>query len=81
MRCVRFLPNCCETYVAVVVEADDCGNEVLAVKEGAKSGKRLCLATWLAGWDRFALAVAMLKLLDYGVAMRYKQVQCLLVCL
>ena len=81
MRCVRFLPNCCDTYVAVVVEADDCGNEVLAVKEGAKSGKRLCLATWLAGWDRFALAVAMLKLLDYGVAMRYKQVQCLLVCL
>ena len=64
-----------------MIETDDSGIDVLAVKDGAKTSKRLCLATWFAAWDRFALAAAMLKLLEYGVAMRYKQVHCLSVCL
>ena len=81
-RCAlhKFLPNCCDANVAVMIETDDSGNEVLAVKDGSKNSKRLCLATWFAAWDRFALAAAMLKLLDHGVAMRYKQVHCLSVC-
>ena len=70
----KFLPNCCDTHVAVMVETDEHGNEAVAVKECAKGGKRLCLATWLVAWERFSLAVAMLKVMDFGVALRYKQV-------
>ena len=70
----RFLPNCCGMHVSVVIETDDGGNEVLATKEGSKNRSKLNLATWLIGWDRLALALAMLKMLDYGIAMKYKQV-------
>ena len=63
-------------HVAVVIEADDCGNEVLATKDGAKSKNKFSLAPWLIGWDRLALALAMLKLLDFSIALRYKQVHC-----
>ena len=70
----RFLPSCCGGHVSVVIETDDMGNEVLATKEGMRNKSKLSLATWLIGWDRLALALAMLKLLEYGIAMRYKQV-------
>ena len=73
----RFLPNCCGMHVAVVIELDDGGNEVLVTKDGARSKCKLSLATWLIGWDCLALALAMLKLLDFGIAMRYKQVRCI----
>ena len=58
----------------MVIETDDMGNEVLATKEGMRNKSKLSLATWLIGWDRLALALAMLKMLDYGIAMKYKQV-------
>ena len=58
----------------MVIETDDMGNEVLATKEGMRNRSKLSLATWLIGWDRLALALAMLKMLNYGIAMKYKQV-------
>ena len=61
-------------HVSVIIEADDGGNEVLATKEGVRNKSKLSLATWLIGWDRLALALAMLKLLDFAIAMQYKQV-------
>jgi len=61
-------------HVSVIIEADDGGNEVLATKEGVRNKSKLSLATWLIGWDRLALALAMLKLLDFAIAMKYKQV-------
>ena len=76
----RFLPSCCDTFVAVVVEVDDSGNEIVVVKDNNKGGRKLSLATWQVAWDRYALAIDMVKMLEFGVAMRYKQAGCLCLC-
>ena len=49
-----------------------------APKENKKSWKNLSLAAWMAAWDRYALAMAMIDMLEFNVAMRYKQVGCVL---
>ena len=70
---VRFLPNCCDTFVGVTVELDESGDEIFVDKEN-KAQRKLSLAMWQAAWDRYALAASMVKTLEFGVAMRYKQV-------
>ena len=70
---VRFLPNCCDTFVGVTVELDESGDEISVVKEN-KAQRKLSLAMWQAAWDRYALAASMVKTLEFDVAMRYKQV-------
>ena len=78
IRCGRFLPTCCDIAVTVKIDVDDTGNEFAVAKENKKSWKNLSLATWLAAWDRYALAIAMIDMLEFNVAMRYKQVGCVL---
>ena len=70
---VRFLPNCCDTFVGVTVELDESGDEIFVVKD-SRGTRKLSLAMWMAAWDRYALAAAMVKMLDFAIAMRYKQV-------
>ena len=76
---VRFLPNCCDTFVGVAVEVDESGNEIFVAKEN-KGGRKLSLATWQAAWGRYALATSMVKTLDFDVSMRYKKVGRLCLC-
>ena len=59
--------------MAVKIEIDDAGNETVAVREDKQGYKKLSLAAWLAAWDRYALALAILGVLDFDHAMRYKQ--------
>ena len=74
----RFLPTCCDIAVTVKIDTDDAGNEFAVSKENKKSWKNLSLAAWMAAWDRYALAMAMIDMLGFNVAMRYKQVGCVL---
>ena len=76
----KFLPSCCDTFVIVVVEVDESGNEIVVVKDNKKGGRKLSLATWQVAWDRYALAIDIVKMLEFGVAMRYKQAWCLWLC-
>jgi len=69
----KFLPPSCETFIQVFDPAVD--PEAAAAKQ-AKGGKALDLATWLMAWERFALAAAMVKMIDFSDAMRYKLVCC-----
>ena len=68
----KFLPPSCETFVQVFDPAVD--PEAAAAKQ-PKGGKALDLATWLMAWERFALAAAMVKMIDFSDAMRYKLVR------
>ena len=71
----KFLPPSCETFIQVFDPAVD--PEAAAARQ-AKGGKALDLATWLMAWERFALAAAMVKMIDFSDAMRYKLVCCCL---
>ena len=64
--------------MTVKIDTDDAGNEFAVSKENKKSWKNLSLAAWMAAWDRYALAMAMIDMLEFNVAMRYKQVGCVL---
>lgn len=74
----KFLPNCCDNFVAVVMDVDKTGNEIVVVRDNIKSlpGRgRLSLAMWQAAWDRYALALTMVGRLPFHYAVRYKQVR------
>jgi hypothetical protein len=76
---VRFLPAFCDTFVPVSDdehEVDRFGARIhsaVVEKGGRANGRKLDLASWQMAWDRFALAAAMVKMLDFSIAARYKQ--------
>ena len=59
--------------MAVKIDVDDAGNETVAVREAKQSHRKLNIAAWLAAWDRYALALTIVGVLDFNHAMRYKQ--------
>ena len=67
----KFLPPSCDTFIQVVDPAVD--PEAAAAKQ-PKGGRALDLSMWLMSWDRYALAAAMVKMIDFNDAMRYKLV-------
>ena len=67
----KFLPASCDTFIQVVDPAVD--PEAAAAKQ-PKGGRALDLSMWLMSWDRYALAAAMVKMIDFSDAMRYKLV-------
>ena len=72
----KFLPNCCDNFVAVAMDVDETGNEIVVVRDNIKGGRgRLSLAMWQAAWDRYALALTMVGMLPFHYAVRYKQVR------
>ena len=75
----RFLPPECEDSVRVY----DPVEEAEAMKEKPRKtadSKLVDIAYWQVGWDRLALALAMLEMLGFHVAMQYKQVCVLFDC-
>ena len=48
--------------------------EVVPNSQKGKGDKWLDLARWMLGWDRCALAMAMLGMVSYSAAMQHKQV-------
>ena len=69
----KFLPPSCDTFIQVFDPAVD--PEAAAAKQ-PKGGRALDLATWLMSWERYALASAMVKMIDFSDAMKYKLVCC-----
>lgn len=72
----RFLPKDCEMCFKVL----DPEVDAEAIRDRAKLGDKgknshqLDMVTWQMAWDRYALAAAMVKMLKFIDAGRYKQV-------
>ena len=79
---VRFLPAFCDTFVPVSEDEPSGASMHSAVGEkgGRANGRKLDLASWQMAWDRYAVAAAMVKMMDYKVAARYKQAWCIASC-
>ena len=68
----RFLPPFCSEHVAVrLPEAEN--------RQPPKIKTELAIHTWLAAWDSYSLAAAMLGQMTYPAAMSHKlQVRCII---
>ena len=72
----RFLPAECDSCVRVFDPEVDA--EAMRERKADSSKKAesnlLDVAHWQVGWDRQALALAMTDMLEFRIAMQYKQV-------
>ena len=88
LYCCRFLPAFCPDYKAVETDHEEAGDKeqvreslvkLLGTKDAApdkpkKSEYKLQLPFWLAAWDSYALAAAVLGQMQYKAALQHKLV-------